>query len=381
MDDLHHQQTTLLVNHTGWASYTINRLPFQSLTMDGLVTPSIDYRSSHSQWMDQLHHQQTTVLVTHTGWTSYTINRLPFQSVTLDGLVTPSITTVLVTHNGWTSYTINRLQFQSLTLDGLVTPSIDYRSSHSQINGLPYQSRHQQTTVQVSHNNRTTVLVIHKQADSRTSHYITRLTPPPHESPGRLASGRQGSPNPEASEYPNVSALHNSHSHAPRDAKDVVTARYGASQHKITVPSLKTEKTLPLYTLCSETIVKVPLSASKPRCTIPYPTPRFRGPLRAQTNGKFNCFPKFPITLVQLLPSLQCSQSSFSLHCSVPSIASLLTAVFLVQLLPSLQCSQSSFSPHCSVPSLASLLTAVFLVQLLSSLQCSQSSFSPHYSG
>ena len=133
--------------------------------------------------------------------------------------------------------------------------------------------------------------------DQHTSQFITGSTPPPHETAGRLASGRQGSPNPQASEYPNVSALNNSHSHAPRDAKYVVPARYGASLQKITVPSLNTKKTLPLYTLCSETkATRQPVSHVTPRGTIPVTTPRFHGPLRAQTNGKFNGFPKFQIT-------------------------------------------------------------------------------------
>ena len=52
-------------------------------------------------------------------------------------------------------------------------------------------------------------------------------------SPRIIRAARLGAtrlPNPQASEYPNVfpTTLHNSHSHAPRDAKYVVPARYGA---------------------------------------------------------------------------------------------------------------------------------------------------------
>ena len=122
---------------------------------------------------------------------------------------------------------------------------------------------------------------------------------------GGSPRGDGGSPNPQALEYSNVSALHDSHSHAPRDAKYVVPAKCGASLHKITVPSLNTKKTLPIYTLCSETIAtRRPVSHVTHRGTIPVTTPRFHGPLRVQTNGKFNGFPKFRITCL-VLPLLR----------------------------------------------------------------------------
>ena len=139
-----------------------------------------------------------------------------------------------------------------------------------------------------------------QEMDQHTRQFITRSTPPPHKTPGRLASGRQGSPNPQALEYPNVSALHNSHSHAPRDAKYVVPARYGASLHQITVPSLNTKKTLPLYTLCSETMVQSSPS-QQVNLAAQHTIYQRRGsavPYGPKQMGNLTASPKFPITLI-----------------------------------------------------------------------------------
>ena len=66
---------------------------------------------------------------------------------------------------------------------------------------------------------------------------------------------------------------------------------------KITVPSLNTKKTLPLYTLCSQTIAtRRPVPQVTPSGTIPVATPRLHGPLTGPDQiGNLTASPNFPL--------------------------------------------------------------------------------------
>ena len=115
--------------------------------------------------MFQSHHSQTTIIVTHNRWT------------------TVLVTKALYYHYRHTqqmdyrsSHTINRLSLQSRTIDR-----------------LPFQLHHQQTTIIVTLNIWTTVLVT-PSIDYHYSHTaINNIAPPPHALPGQLASRQRGS--------------------------------------------------------------------------------------------------------------------------------------------------------------------------------------------
>ena len=75
-----------------------------------------------------------------------------------------------------------------------------------------------------------------------------------------------------------------------------------ASSHKNNHHCLRHQKFLPLYTLCSETIVqKFPTQQVNLAAQYQLLRRGSTAPLRVQTNGKFNGLPKFPITKVYTL--------------------------------------------------------------------------------
>ena len=151
---------------------------------------------------------------------------------------------------------------------GLVTPSTDYHSSHSQIGGLTHQSLHHQANASSPQITRAARL------GATRARQLLRLSIP-------------------------TCRLSTIVTHMRLGTKNVVPARYGASLHKITVPFLNTQKDFTHSSRCA--LRQWPpdgLPRRKPLAA-QYQLLR-RGstaPYGSRPNGKFNCFPKCPITV------------------------------------------------------------------------------------